>query len=222
MKLFFPLLFCILWSGQIYADKKAVESFSEALLSVETMTGHFTQRIIDSEEFNSSGDAGKNDDASIQTSEGNFIIKRPGYFLWHVSPPYEQMIIGSPGSLKVYDPDLEQMTVHAQDSLSGTPASLISGDVTLIDKNYDVELKQSKKIRTYTLTEKGAGEGAFESLVFVFSRKSKDNLLFEMSFIDKLGQKVEILISQQKNNPRIEDSAFDFEPPKGTDIIIDG
>lgn len=222
MKLFSPLLFCILWSGQIYADKKAVESFSQALLSVETMTGRFTQRIIDSDELTRASDSGKDNDASIQTTEGNFIIKRPGYFLWHVSPPYEQLIIGSPGSLKMYDPDLEQMTIHAQDSLSGTPASLISGDVTSIDQNYDVRLTQNKKIQTYTLTEKGEGEGAFESLTFVFSTKSKDSLLLEMSFIDKLGQKVEILISQQKNNPRIEDSAFDFEPPKGTDIIIDG
>lgn len=213
MKSFFiRLLVCVLCSVPVCADEKALQAFSQTLLAVDTMTGHFTQRII----------AAGGEDEYVQTTEGKFIIKRPGYFLWHVSPPYEQLLIGTPGSLKVYDPDLEQMTVHAQDSLAGTPASLISGDVASISQNYAVEREQNKETETYLLRHKSADEGAFESLSFVFSRTSKTKLLLEMSFTDRLGQKVEIIVSKQKNNPKVSVQAFEFEPPKGTDIIIDG
>ncbi|MFL0799563.1 MAG: outer membrane lipoprotein chaperone LolA [Agarilytica sp.] len=196
--------------GNDQGDSAATASFSDTLLAMDTLKGDFRQRIIDS------------DGEELQVTVGEFSIKRPGYFLWHVAPPYEQVVVGTPNALKVYDPDLEQMTVHGQDSLAGTPAALMSGDIAAIEKGYLVELEQSAKTESYFLRQNNEEEGAFESLVFVFSRKMKPKMLLEMSFTDKLGQKTEITVSNPKINDAIDESVFLFEPPKGTDIIVDG
>ncbi len=196
--------------GSDQGDNAATVLFSETLLAIDTLKGNFRQRIIDS------------DGEALQVTDGEFSIKRPGYFLWHVAPPYEQVVVGTPKALKVYDPDLEQMTVHGQDSLAGTPAALMSGDISAIENGYLVEREEDAKTESYFLRQKTEEYGAFESLVFVFSRKKKQKTLLEMSFTDKLGQKTEITVSNQKINVPIAESVFQFEPPKGTDIIVDG
>ncbi len=196
--------------GNDQSDSAATASFSETLLAIDTLKGNFRQRIIDSE------------GEELQVTEGEFNIKRPGYFLWHVAPPYEQVVVGTPSALKVYDPDLEQMTVHGQDSLAGTPAALMSGDISAIESGYFVEREEDAKTESYFLRQKIEENGAFESLVFVFSRKKKQKLLMEMSFTDKLGQKTHITVLKQKINDLIDESVFQFDPPKGTDIIVDG
>ncbi len=196
--------------GNDQGDRAATASFSETLLAFDTLKGNFRQRIIDS------------DGEVLQVTDGEFSIKRPGYFLWHVAPPYEQVVVGTPSALKVYDPDLEQMTVHGQDSLAGTPAALMSGDISAIESSYIVEREENAKTESFFLRQKNEENGAFESLVFVFSREMKQKTLLEMSFTDKLGQKTEVIVSKQIINVSLDQSVFQFEPPKGTDIIVDG
>eukprot|EP01026_Neomeris_dumetosa_P004082 TRINITY_DN110929_c0_g1_i1.p1 TRINITY_DN110929_c0_g1~~TRINITY_DN110929_c0_g1_i1.p1 ORF type:complete len:113 (-),score=16.10 TRINITY_DN110929_c0_g1_i1:221-559(-) len=112
------------------------------------------------------------------------------------------------------------MTVHDQDSLAGTPASLISGDVEEISKQYEVSVELQKNKEIFILRQKQDEESSFDSLTFVFM--GKNNELKEMTFVDKLGQKTEIQLSKLKTNKKITDKKFEFEPPAGTDIIIDG
>lgn len=201
--------------GVVGQQSKALASgvsvFSQTLLAVENMTGEFTQSI-----FSADGEL-------LQETHGDFSLKRPGYFLWHVAPPYEQVVIGSPDGLKVYDPDLEQMTVYAQNSLAGTPASLISGDVVEIEKKYRVEHKQNKHVDVFTLKSKNEKTEVFTALNFEFER-SKTALprLDKMSFTDPLGQKTEVVLKKQKINGRVDENVFLFIPPEGTDIIVDG
>ncbi len=198
----------VLCSHYCFAD--ATKSFSDVLLSLETMVGEFEQKIVD-------GDGNE-----LQNTQGQFKVKRPGYFWWHVSPPYEQVVVGTPDSLKVYDPDLEQMTVHSQDSYTGSPAWLISGDVAKISEQYDVSKRENEKTITFVLKQKQDQESAFESLSFDFINGKKNKALHEMTFIDKLGQKTQISVSKLKLNKKLAEDKFLFEPPKGTDIIVDG
>jgi len=191
-------------------QQKASVSFAETLLAIDTLAGDFRQRIVDG------------DGSELQVTEGEFKVKRPGYFLWKIAPPYEQLVVGTPQSLKVYDPDLEQMSVHKQDSLSGTPASLISGDVAAISQLYEVDQAIEKDTSTFFLRQKNTDQGSFDSLTFVFITKGEQLKLNQMIFVDKLGQKTEITISKLKTNKKITDNTFQFEPPSGTDIIIDG
>lgn len=196
-------------SVSAYAED-ASKQFAELMLSIETLSGEFTQQILD------------NEGALLQETQGSFKVKRPGYFLWDIAPPYEQTVIGTPTSLKVYDPDLEQMTIHAKDSLAGSPALLISGDVEAIAAGYYVSVDTQRTAETFSLTPKNADAGAFVSLRFSFVRGGKKARLSQMIFADRLGQKTQIDVTKLKMNKGIAEAHFDFEPPTGTDIIIDG
>lgn len=187
-------------------NNAAIE-LANAFGAISAMSGKFKQTITDAE--------GEN----LQETEGKFKVLRPGYFLWHVAPPYEQLVIGTPQSLKVYDPDLEQMTVHKQSSFAGTPAALISGDVSAITQNYSVSRNDAKKVSLFTLTQQN-DDSDFESLEFNFQGKNSLELS-SMSFTDKLGQRTEIRFKKLTQNGSIEPSVFEFEPPEDTDIIID-
>ncbi|WP_086932341.1 outer membrane lipoprotein chaperone LolA [Agarilytica rhodophyticola] len=195
-------------SKNVVTEGGATQEFVTTLNALETMSGKFKQRISD------------NDDNELQVTEGEFRVKRPGYFLWKIAPPYEQVVVGTPSELKVYDPDLEQMTIYEKDSLAGSPAALISGDVKRISENYDVEYRGENN--TFTLTHKNSEQGSFASLSFSFLQKGKKKLLNSMVFVDKLGQKTEISLSKLTINRTINDDIFQFVPPKDTDIIIDG
>lgn len=198
------------------AEKKSAAEtlFAERLMMIQTLTGEFTQRLVDHEGH------------ELQLTEGQFKVKRPGYFYWEISPPYEQIVIGTPSSLKVYDPDLEQMTVHEQNSLAGTPAALISGDVEKIFEQYTVTVSTAGEQELFTLTQKLQDASAFESLVFTFSRANASAaapvLLSHMMFRDKLGQQTEISLKNATLNANLNATAFQFVPPEGTDIIVDG
>ncbi len=206
-------LFGILWLAAAHgaAGQEASAAFAEAMLAMETLSGEFKQRILD------------NEGAELQVTAGEFKVKRPGYFLWRIAPPYEQIVVGTPAALKVYDPDLEQLSVHRQDSLAGTPAALISGDVAAISRDYDVDQRGDGEHETFVLRPKAAAGGAFGSLTFVFRKKKSGGLwLSAMHFVDKLGQTTEIVISKLAVNQNIADRHFQFEAPEGTDIIVDG
>ncbi|MFT5082577.1 MAG: outer membrane lipoprotein carrier protein [Lentisphaeria bacterium] len=194
-------------------DTKAIDKaprFTELLTAINTLSGEFTQVIRDP------------DGAEIQTTSGSFFLKRPGYFYWHISPPYEQLVVGTPNSLRIYDPDLEQLTVHSNDSLTGSPALLLSGDTAAIDAQYAIVATNTENMQRYTLRQHSDDQGSFESLTFVFVLASGNRVLSEMNFVDKLGQSTHITLAKVKINPPINDVQFDFEPPSGTDIILEG
>ncbi len=204
------MLFSVSLAAAPQLSTDAADALAASLASVNTLSGKFEQTITDAE------------GETLQHTFGEFKIKRPGLFFWHVAPPYEQVVVGTPTSLKVYDPDLEQMTVHGEEALTGTPAALISGDGTKIAEHYAVTKTATKKQTVYNLSQKPGGNGAFASLQLVFETKNKKQRLVKMVFVDKLDQSTEVTLSDTKVNPDISDNEFRFDPPKDTDIIIDG
>ncbi|MFL0809174.1 MAG: outer membrane lipoprotein chaperone LolA [Agarilytica sp.] len=193
------------------AETTAVaKTLAHSLTEISTLSGRFLQKIIDA------------DGQTLQETEGKFKVLRPGYFLWHVDPPYEQLIIGTPETLKVYDPDLEQMTVHQQNVFSGTPAALISGDVSSITQQYSVTQQTKNKTQTFTLKQFENTKSDFESLSFRFSLNTpKASVLMGMNFTDRLGQRTEVSFRKLEQNETLAQRAFEFEPPADTDIILD-
>lgn len=189
-------------------DKVALD-FIELISEVDTLMGRFEQTIFDQE------------GAEIQRTSGSYKIKRPGYFLWSIAPPYEQIVVGTPEHLKVYDPDLEQLTVHSKDSLSGSPAMILSGDLSRLTDKYHVSLAQDKGEQAYVLSHKNDEEGAFERLLFSLEKDGQDQVSVKsLSLWDKLGQNTLVVFDQVQRNQSIESSVFELDVPPGTDIIV--
>ena len=210
-------------SAQAFAAD-AYTNFAEYLKGMETLSGKFQQEIYDQE------------GVEIQKTNGDFKVKRPGYFWWNVAPPYEQLVVGTPDNLQIYDPDLEQLTIHEKDSLAGSPALLMSGDIEAIKKSYDISESKNKDQVTFNLKHKSNEESPFDTLALVFIEKEgKKNTadqtsasekftsqLRHMNFTDKLGQRTNVTFSELVPNVSLDIKAFLFEAPEGTDVIVDG
>lgn len=157
---------------------------------------------------------------SIQNSTGKLSLFRPNLFRWDVAPPNTQHIVGDGQRVWVYDPDLNQVTVKKlSDALGQTPASFLAGEADLEKKFNFVELGENKGLIWLEATPRGQ-EKQFEKIRLGFKMSSaKQAQLAAMLIEDAFGQKTQILFHHMQQNPKIDQTQFKFNPPKGADIL---
>ena len=150
-----------------------------------------------------------------QTFKGVMKVERPGKFYWETTSPAKQTIVTTGKVVWIYDPDLQQAVRQSlDDQVANTPALLLSGNTNQIMDAYRVTQPDRSKLY-YTLYPK-QDDGAYQSLTISFGANKAPNL---MVLQDSLGQTTYVRFSNIKVNPAIPASVFNFEPPKGTDII---
>ncbi|MFN4317876.1 outer membrane lipoprotein chaperone LolA [Acinetobacter parvus] len=150
-----------------------------------------------------------------QTFKGVMKVERPGKFYWETTSPAKQTIVTTGKVVWIYDPDLQQAVRQSlDDQVANTPALLLSGNTSQIMDAYRVTQPDRSKLY-YTLYPK-QDDGAFQSLTISFGANKAPTL---MILQDSLGQTTYVRFSNIKVNPAIPASVFNFEPPKGTDII---
>lgn len=150
-----------------------------------------------------------------QTFKGVMKVERPGKFYWETLLPSKQTVVTTGKVVWIYDPDLQQAVRQNMDEqVANTPALLLSGNTTQIMQSYKVAQPDQSKTY-YTLTPK-AKDSAFQNLTLSFSANSTPEL---MVLNDSLGQTTTVKFTQVVKNPKIPASVFNFNPPKGTDII---
>ncbi len=150
-----------------------------------------------------------------QTFKGVMKVERPGKFYWETTSPAKQTIVTTGKVVWIYDPDLQQAVRQSlDDQVANTPALLLSGNTSQIMDAYRVTQPDRTKLY-YTLYPK-QDDGAFQSLTISFGANKAPTL---MILQDSLGQTTYVRFSNIKVNPAIPASVFNFEPPKGTDII---
>lgn len=178
----------------------------EAFLSkTSRMTAEFQQNLLDQRGI------------LLQQSSGTFTLDRPGKFIWNYAEPYPQQIVSNGKKIWIYDSELEQVTVkqYAQ-VLAGAPVILLDQR-----KNLDQEFIVSE-------------EGLFDNQHWVIlTPKSKDNefkqirvgmqnnILRTMMLVDTFDQTTIIVFNGISINPSLEDTQFEFIPPRGTDVVGD-
>jgi outer membrane lipoprotein carrier protein len=146
-------------------------------------------------------------------------VKRPGQFRWETTSPAKQLIVTSGKTVWIYDPDLEQaVRQNLDDQVGNTPALLLSGQPGTIMKSFRVT--QPKASEAYFVLYPKGEDGVFESLGLRFTGNSPgQSAPSQMILKDSLGQQTTINFSNVKLNPSFSSSAFNFTPPKGTDVI---
>ena len=150
-----------------------------------------------------------------QTFKGVMKVERPGKFYWETTSPAKQTIVTTGKVVWIYDPDLQQAVRQSlDDQIANTPALLLSGNTNQIMQSYRVTQPDRTKLY-YTLYPKQE-DSAFQSMTISFGANKAPNL---MVLQDSLGQTTYVRFSNIKVNPTIPASVFNFEPPKGTDII---
>jgi outer membrane lipoprotein carrier protein len=177
----------------------AAKRLNKLLTNTKSMTANFSQTTKG---------------ASSGSFSGSMSVQRPNNFRWETKSPAEQLIVANGSSMWIYDKDLEQATNQAVDSQVGnTPALLLSGDPSKIDKNFKITQPYDNK-NYYVLYPKSSS-ASFKNLSVSFSGGKPVMMVLN----DTLGQTTSIKFSNIKLNPSINSSQFKFTPPKGVDVI---
>ena len=177
----------------------AAKRLNKLLSNTKSMTANFSQTTKG---------------AKSGTFSGTMSVQRPNNFRWETKSPSEQLIVANGSSMWVYDKDLEQATKQNVDSQVGnTPALLLSGDPSKIDKNFKITQPYANK-NYYVLYPK-SDSASFKSLSMSFNGGKPVMMVLN----DSLGQTTTINFSGIKMNPSINKKKNKITPPKGVDII---
>ena len=150
-----------------------------------------------------------------QVTSGEFFLKKPGRFRWEYKQPYSQLIVSDSKSLWIYDPELEQAVLKPLDkALGATPIALLTGEQPLQEQFNIVELGNIDG-REFLQLEPKLKDTDYALMLLALSDKG----LEAMELKDRLGQVTRIELLQPQLNASIDDSRFNFKPPKGVDIV---
>jgi chaperone LolA len=150
-------------------------------------------------------------------SQGVLAIARPNRFRWDYQEPYKQVIVCDGAKIWLYDADLEQVTVRKMDdTLSATPAMLLSGQGKL-EENFKVTETSQDKTVEWVRMEPKRSDTDFKWVRLGFS----GDALKYMELGDKLGQTTTLEFSKFERNPKLDPTRFVFQVPEGADVIGD-
>jgi outer membrane lipoprotein carrier protein len=189
----------------VAADNAGYQRVERFLNGLQGLQAQFQQTLTDSK--------------GIVTGEssGTLAIRRPNRFRWDYRRPNEQLIVADGSRIWLYDKDLEQVTVRRVDeSLSATPAMLLSGEGTLSD-NFKATQTQQEGAVQWVRLEPVRSDTDFKYVRLGFAG---DALKF-MQLADKLGQTTSLEFSKFERNPPLDPSQFVFTVPPGADVIGD-
>ena len=186
-------------------EDSAAEKLRGRLNTMTTLSGDFTQTLRD--------EGG----AVLETSQGTFVLQRPGRFYWHTLEPFEQLLVSDQQSLWLYDPDLEQVTVRpVTEEVRKTPAMLLAQEVGTLTQNFTVVQGMGDSTQIFTLTPK-VEDKLFTRLELVFG----GDTLSAIHLFDGLGQHTEFALTNTRKNKVVDESLFTFTPPEGVDLLIE-
>ena len=200
----FTLMTLLLSIHCAFADEvKAAQQLSALLQRYQNFTADFSQVT-----FTQKGRV-------IQRSSGRLLLSRPGKFRWEALKPNKQIIIANNDKLWVYDVDLEQATVQKLvPGKSTDPATLLSGNVKELIKNFQVAVRDARGALWFQLLPKQK-EGVFKKVLMQF----KNNELVGMRVLNNLDQTSIFKFSTIQVDADIDPALFIFKPNKNVDVV---
>ena len=156
--------------------------------------------------------------ARSKTSTGTFEFSRPNRFRFNYKKPFEQTIVADGQTLWLYDVDLNQVTARKQAQVLGsTPAALIasSPDLGALKKDFNLEAVADRDGMQWVQATPKAKDGQLHSVKVGF----RGNDLAALDILDSFGQRSVISFSKLELNAAVGADAFQFNPPKGVDVV---
>ena len=182
---------------------KEINDFPRLTGKMNSAQGNFSQKVIDQN--------GK----LVQEVSGIFFFKKPNFFRWKYTEPFESQIISDGELLYLYDPDLKQVVISSLDKLGGvSPAMLlVNGDTHNSFKlNY---LKNIESRDWFQAIPKDKSKSTFKSVLINFEAEK----IKEMRVLDNFEQTTIIIFKSLVVNNKINDEFFLFNTPENVDVI---
>jgi len=146
-------------------------------------------------------------------NSGTVWMQAPAQFRWQYIEPIEQLIVADGKQVWVYDEDLEQVTVKAQDN-SLNPIYVIIND-ELSKQHYDIKHEvNSQGLDWLSLTPKLHSEEVKSVWLAI-----KGDVITQIKVFNHFDQTMVFEFMQVQRNPEVSDDLFTFVPPEGVDVI---
>ncbi|MXW07393.1 MAG: hypothetical protein F4X56_07850 [Gammaproteobacteria bacterium] len=189
--------------GWIAQQEDDVNSFhaelAKKLLAIETFQAEFVQIALT-----------ERGETELSQS-GRILFDRSGKFLWEVTQPFEQYILVTEDSMRVYDPDLEQLTISTFETDSQASfASLILTSSTEILDDFDIQFADNE----YTLLPIKQGQD-FARLKIVF----ENDTLGVIEILDHFDTVNQFKFTSVETNKPIASEEFELDVPEDTEIV---
>lgn len=198
------LLLGIVFSQLVQAAP--ADALVSRLAAVHDFSAHFEQTILDQ------------DETRLQVSSGEMAVARPHKLYWHVTAPYEQLIVSDGEHVWIHDPDLAQVIRQNMDEdMADAPALLFSGDPQRVTEAFLVTVASQRDDSITWRLQPLADDSLFDLLEVTF----RDEQPTDLRLVDALGQKTLIQFSDVSLNREMDPRLFEFEPPADADLIID-
>lgn len=201
IRLFILLLFPIIG----YAENDDQNYLFRFLENMQTLEASFKQTLLD--------DQG----VELESSTGVVFLHRPDKFRWDYKHPYQQMIVSNGESLWFYDEDLEQVTIReVSPSIGNTPAAILSSYQDIEEQFIIIDMGNIEGFNWIELTPRDI-DSQYDSIRLGFDK----NKLGMMVMFDNLEQVTRVDFTEQVINKALDDDTFNFELPRGIDVIDD-
>lgn len=150
----------------------------------------------------------------LERSEGRVWLARP-QFKWVVNDPYPQTLVIDGETLKLYDPDLEQLTVRPlDDALKDTPVSLLTSEAVALSDDFRI-LRIADEAGDSFVVEPAGDDSLYREILLHFD----GGALTGLDILDHLGQRTEVRFQADDPPAPIDAATFTLEVPPGTDVV---
>ena len=153
-----------------------------------------------------------------QRAEGSVSIKKPGKMKWDYKAPDRQILVSNDQGLWLYLPDEKQVTKMKAQSIysSNTPALFLAGRGKLTESFTIGKVTEESRLYVAEFIPKDKGQN-LSKMVLLADKKNYQ--IVGSRVYDNLGNKTEMLFSNIQTNPNFEEKLFQFEVPKGVELI---
>ena len=191
--------------GSIAQAGEAVSLLEKFLNKTQTIDAKFQQKLLDARGI------------LLQQSAGDFKLKRPGKFSWDYVVPYPQKIISNGKKIWIYDEELEQVSVKKYSQmLAGSPVILLDKRTRLTEDFQVTDSGFNNNQYWVTLTPK-AVDKEFKKIEVGMQKRGMQT----MRLYDGFDQITIIEFDNMKVNVKLNEAQFNFDPPKGVDVVGD-
>jgi outer membrane lipoprotein carrier protein len=153
-----------------------------------------------------------------QKAEGSVFIKKPGKMKWNYKAPDRQILVSNDQGLWLYLPDEKQVTKMKTQSIysSNTPALFLAGRGKLTESFTIGKVTEENGLYVAELIPRNRAQN-LSKMVLLADKKNYQ--IIGSRVYDNLGNKTEMMFSDIQTNPNLNKKLFQFEVPKGVELI---
>ncbi|MEE8128335.1 MAG: outer membrane lipoprotein chaperone LolA [Nitrospinaceae bacterium] len=153
-----------------------------------------------------------------QKAEGSVSIQKPGKMKWNYRAPDRQILVSNDQGLWLYLPDEKQVTKMKAQSIysSNTPALFLAGRGKLTESFTIGKVTEENGLYVAELIPRNRAQN-LSKMVLLADKKNYQ--IVGSRVYDNLGNKTEMMFSDIQTNPNLNKKLFQFEVPKGVELI---